>query len=175
MKINKDTESLLKHSRLLEVLNYDYLTGIFTWKLSIARATKIGSIAGNFDKSSGYLRIQIEGRRFLAHRLAWFYCFNEWPEDMIDHKDLNKLNNSLDNLREADNSKNNHNKVIGVTNTSGYKGVSLNKATNKYRAQFTKDNVRTYLGEFDNIEEAIGVYKNAAIKEFGEFYNEGII
>ena len=175
MKINTKTENSLSHSRLLEVLDYNYNTGVFIWKISTARVIKVGSVAGNLDKSSGYLRIQIDKKRFLAHRLAWFYCFKEWPENMIDHKDTNKTNNILDNLRDADNSSNNQNRGLSITNTSGYRGVSLDTNNGKYKVQFVKNGTNNYLGEYITIEEAVIVYNKAAKLSFGEFYNESTV
>lgn len=50
------------------------------------------------------------------------------PEDkLIDHKDIYSLNNQRDNLRLADLSINGHNSKLQIRNTSGIRGVRLNK------------------------------------------------
>lgn len=35
------------HERLLEILDYDQATGVFTWKIRIGGPLKVGAIAGN--------------------------------------------------------------------------------------------------------------------------------
>lgn len=40
------------------------------------------------------------------------------------------------------------------TNTSGFKGVSWHKKSNKWRADICLNNIRIYLGTFENIEDA---------------------
>lgn len=172
MKVNRSKEASLSHELLRNTLDYNPETGIFTWKKSTAKVIKIGATAGSLDKSSGYYRVQLYGSRFLLHRLAWFYCFEEWSCDMLDHKDQNKLNNSIDNLRECDNSKNNMNRVAPITNTSGYRGVSLQKSTGKYKASYKSNGEYKYIGSYPTAEEANEAYIQAARLEFGEFFNE---
>lgn len=35
----------------------------------------------------------------MAHHLAWFYVHGEWPERLIEHRDKQRDNNRLENLR----------------------------------------------------------------------------
>ena len=59
---------------------------------------------GTPDKETGYLTLCLRTRDkqsivCLFHRVIWFYFNGEIPEDLvINHKDENKSNNSLDNL-----------------------------------------------------------------------------
>src|SRR6266481_415116 len=54
---------------------------------------------------------------------------------VVDHKDGNRRNNCRYNLRYATWSQNNANSSLRKDSTTGYKGVSLQKQTRKYRAR----------------------------------------
>lgn len=51
-------------------------------------------------------------------------------------------------------------KVLGVNNTSGYKGVSKTQDKKKYRARITVDSKERHLGSFDTALEAALAYDN---------------
>ena len=50
--------------------------------------------------NNGYLRLSVKGRKFVyLHRIIYETFVCEIPDGMVlDHKDTNKLNNSLENL-----------------------------------------------------------------------------
>lgn len=96
--------SILTAARLRELLDYDPVTGIFTWKTSF-RGTAAGSVAGCVE-SRGYRRIRVVGRRYRASHLAWLYVHGEWPPDQLDHKDNIRDHDWIDNLRPATNAQN---------------------------------------------------------------------
>ncbi|ECH9128545.1 HNH endonuclease [Salmonella enterica subsp. enterica] len=73
--------------------------------------------------NKGYWRITHANKCYLAHRLAWFFCYGVWPKE-IDHIDNNKLNNSIGNLREVTHQLNQLNMPLRSNNTSGVKGVN---------------------------------------------------
>ena len=82
------------------LLLYDAFSGL--WQYRIIGPHRTGAwFAGTADPKSGYLRIQIGARKYLAHRLAWLRMKGRWPRDEIDHHDLDKANNRWANLREA--------------------------------------------------------------------------
>lgn len=64
----------IKHERLCELLHYCPETGIFTWKVTRKGLAKAGTVAGSTN-GRGYRQISVDGKLYLAHRLAWFYCF----------------------------------------------------------------------------------------------------
>ena len=78
------TNNLITWDRLVEILDYCPDTGIFRWKINKG-AYKPGDVAGGKPKANGYLYIGLNNVRYLAHKLAWFYCFKEWPIEDIDH------------------------------------------------------------------------------------------
>ena len=156
----------LTHEYLLSILRYDKESGSFVRKVRRG-GHKIGTIAGAVD-DEGYIEIRINGKRYPASRLAWFYVHGEWPVKTIDHKDRNKTNNSFSNLREADHASQNRNRNKIKNCSSIYKGVS--KIGNRWRAQITLENSKPkHLGSFTTEEEAYAAYCKAAKEHFGEF------
>lgn len=152
--------------RLKQVLAYDRSTGLFTWKRH-PWPSKIGTVAGSILNGQ-YLCVMIDRRKYLLHRLAWFYENGTWPKDWIDHRDLDGLNNRISNLREANRSQNMANSRRPATNTSGVKGVYRN-ARGTWTAQVGHRRRVYVLGTFRTIEEASQAYEEGARALFGEF------
>jgi len=92
------------------------------------------------------------------------------PDDkMIDHINLNKLDNRRENLRVCTHQQNQFNTTKRSDNTSGFKGVYFDKQNQKFRASISIDGKNKYLGLFDTAEDAHECYKQAALKHHGEF------
>lgn len=91
-----------------------------------------------------------------------------WPTNQVDHVDRNKLNNRMNNLREATNAQNSYNRTNG-RNSTGFKGVSFHKRQGKYTARIMKDGISVSLGAFDDPQHAAHAYNKAAIQMHGEF------
>jgi hypothetical protein len=158
---------MLSVERLREVLSYDSKTGLFRWKIKTSKKTPttVGDIAGG-GTSGRYWRIAIDGKRYYAHRLAWLYVYGVWVKE-IDHKDLNKQNNAIDNLRDTTRSKNNANSR--VRNSLGIKGVE-HRSANCYSSRISIGNGKCRLiGHFKTAEEAHQAYLKEAKNIHGEF------
>ena len=156
-----------------DILDYDPETGEFIWLVRRGNQNTFpGKIAG-FVRSDRYRRICTNGKRYLAHRLAWFYMTGEWPESEIDHINGVRDDNRWENLRLATHTQNIMNANIYKNNTSGYKGVYCSKKTkiNKWRASIRIDKILKHLGCFDTLSGAARAYNKAAKKHFGEFAN----
>lgn len=155
--------------RLRELLNYNQETGQFTWiaksKLS---SIPIGTIAGT-QQTGGYRQIRIDGSIYTAHRLAWFSFFGKWPREELDHINGVKTDNRIQNLREATRSQNEANKRTPRNNTTGFKGVSWNKARQCFTASFQYKGKHRHLGCFATAIEAHAKYRDAALEKQGEF------
>ena len=151
----------LTQERLKEVLHYDPETGVFTWKVATNNRVNIGDVASTED--SGYRRIQVDGSKHFAHRLAWLYVFGEIPEGKIDHHDRNPSNNRIANLRPATSSQNGLNRRRHSNNTSGYVGVTWNKKAQKWQAQIKVGLQYHCLGCFNDILDAVAARKAAEI------------
>lgn len=92
-------------ARLRKVLTYDKLTGDLIWRKRIPSKKMRGKKAGTLTKE-GYWQVQIDGIFYLAHRIAWKLATGNDPVAEIDHKNRNRSDNRLDNLREATHSEN---------------------------------------------------------------------
>lgn len=122
-----------------------------------------GKVAG-WRQPIGYIMLRIEGVEFYAHRVAWAMAHGAWPQAMLDHKDRDKCNNRIDNLREASYSLNNHNRA--GWSKSGFKGVTKHRKS--FRAQIGggASGKPVYLGTFATAEEAHAAYLQAAAQRF---------
>lgn len=87
----------------------------------------------------------------------------------IDHKDCDGLNNRRTNLREATRAQNLQNQRLTRKNRSGFKGVSLDQASGKWRARINADNNDRSLGYFDTPEAAHAAYTKASAIMHGDF------
>jgi hypothetical protein len=165
---NKPRKTAVTHDRLCEVIAYDPETGIFTWRgKPRLRRKLIGAPAGNRSAASRYIDIEIDQRRYQAHRLAWFYVHEEWPTGLIDHINGDKADNRIANLRIATKSLNAANAKRPATNTSGHKGVYLRP--NGWRACIKINGRQRFLGHFKRKDDAIAAYTAAAEKAFAAF------
>lgn len=156
---------MIDHSRLLELLDYCPATGVFTRKVALSGRTKVGDVAGNLIKD--YIELSVDGNTYRAHPLAWFYVHGKWPSQELDHRDRNKANNAIDNLREATHSQNGANMPMHRRNSNGFKGVT--KHQKRFKASVMVCRKRLHLGVFYTAEQAARAYDEAAIKHFGEF------
>jgi hypothetical protein len=93
--------------------------------------------------------------------------------ELVDHEDLNPLNNRRDNLRLANGTQNNINKLIQRNNTSGFRGVSFRKDNGKWTARIAANGKTKFLGNFRTREEAAKAYLDAAPEYHGEFVRLG--
>lgn len=88
---------MLTQEYLKSILEYNPETGDFI-RLKSKGGHMEGSIAGAKD-SLGYIRISIDSKLYLAHRLAFLFMDGKLPESNVDHIDGNPSNNSWSNLR----------------------------------------------------------------------------
>jgi len=142
----------LTYRRLREVVRYDRRSGNFYWKVSTGKA-KRNNIAGHTD-SNGYTKISIDGVKYFAHRLAWFYCYREWPVNNIDHIDRCRSNNILKNLRDVNQAINGLNGPIRSNNSSGYTGVSYDNRRRTWVAYINFGRRKKHIGSFKDINLA---------------------
>lgn len=96
----------------------------------------------------------------------------ESPGEEIDHRDGDTLNNRRSNHRRVSHGKNMQNVKTRVDSTSGYRGVSWEEKTQKWRARLRCEGLDLSLGRFISKEEAMIAYGVAAKEYFGAFRRE---
>lgn len=164
--LRRAREAFLSADRARELLSYDPHSGFLTWKLSRGRKAKAGFRAG-YDHHTGYRMVIVTGVQFMEHRLAWLVHHGEWPIDDIDHVNMRRNDNRIENLRPATRSQNCSNKNARRDNSTGIKGVWLSRG--RWQAAITKDGKRRYLGSFTSIEDAQAAYSRVATELYGSY------
>ena len=122
----------------------------FVWKKSRG-GRKAGSVAGCFDPSTGYWRIQINGENYARHRLMWIAHFGKIAEGcIVDHIDdhLDGLNDHISNLQlitQRDN----------ITKSTMKDESNVYKVGSKWKVQFGISGQKCVFGTFYSKEKAI--------------------
>ena len=146
----------LTADRLRAVLDYNPETGVFTWKQRISKKIRVGTIAGNMMRN-GYIQLMIDGRNYMAHRLAWLYVYGNWPTNVIDHIDGKPFNNAISNLRDVTQGQNMENQKRARTNNKcGLLGVCRGKKG--WRATIQSRGKWIHIGTFETPEQAHAAY-----------------
>jgi hypothetical protein len=148
--------------RVGRYIAYDPHDGVFTWRTAKGRR-KVGSPAGTLRKD-GYLQIKVNGKMFLAHRIAWFLVHGEQPKE-LDHIDGDPSNNRIVNLRRASHSDN----LANQRDRRATRGTRPSRNGKRYTARIVVDYKDIHIGTFDTEEEACAAYAKAAREHFGEF------
>lgn len=159
---------MLTARRLRSLLDYDPITGMFTWRVSPAPRVKAGSVAGSLN-NKGRRMIQIDRKLYVAARLVWLHVYGHMPDEEIDHKNRIRSDDRLDNLRPATTRQNCVNRSRRKDNTSGHRGVTWNTGCQKWIARIVISGTRKHLGVFDHFDDAVAAYQNAAEAHYGEF------
>lgn len=151
----------LTQERALSLLRYDPESGKVFW------LSRNGKEAGH--KTRGYLSVRIDQQDYMLHRVIWLMAYGYFPAGQLDHKDRDKANNRLDNLREATSAQQGQNQGVRVNNTSGHSGVSFDSERNLWLVRIRVNGKRKNLGRFASKEAAAAAYRVAAEKFHGEF------
>lgn len=124
-----------------------------------------GKEVGTFN-DNGYLVFNYLYRLYYVHRVVWYLHHGEWPKGVIDHRDEDRSNNRIENLRDTSYSGNFHNKSAPNKDnkTSGVRGVHKHTTSGKWIAQITIKGKKKHLGSFETIAEASAAYQKAKQK-----------
>lgn len=162
--IEEEMEETTLAVKLRDGYHYDPETGLFTITTDRGRWKRGKAITAK--DSCGYIVIDIEGKRYMAHRLAFLYMTSKWPTNDVDHKDTDRSNNRWANLRDVTKSTNSRNKSVQKNNTSGTVGVSWNIRRSRWQARIYVNGKQIALGDFVHKEDAIFA-RMTAEKDYG--------
>ena len=153
---------MITQSKLHDMFEYRE-DGNLIHRYTVQGGKRKGDVAGS-PHNAGYRQITINRKKHLIHRLIWCYHYGEMPTQ-IDHINGHRSDNRIENLRECSYSQNHGNKRISRNNTTGYKGVFLDKRDGFWFVYVAHQ----YIGRSRSIEEAAAMYDKAARKHFGKF------
>ena len=149
------------------MLDYNPETGELRWKYRPEATGQwngkwVGKIAGTHNVN-GYIVIQISGRIYCAHRLAWLVHHGEWPAHHIDHINGIRDDNRMANLRDATNQLIQQNRKSANKNnqSSGLLGVSWFAPTGEWQANIRHNGIAIALGHFSDKRAARRAYLEA--------------
>jgi len=165
---------LLQLTVWLPIKDYD------NYEISICgqvRNSKTKRILKQRINKDGYYIINLyqnsQPTTYTIHRIvATHFIPNLRNDECIDHKNNNRLDNTVSNLRWCNLFENQHNRQLSKNNTSGSKGIYYRKSNNKWEVTIMFQKKQIYLGCFDDINDAKVARQNAAKQLFGEFLNE---
>jgi len=110
----------------------------------------------------GYLKVMLTNKKGIrkgkfVHRLVALNFISE-SELQVNHKDLNKQNNNVDNLEFVTQSQNMKHRFLNTITSSKYTGVTWHKKNKKWQVQKSINGSVKYLGQFDTEEKARDKY-----------------
>lgn len=162
---------MITQKMLKEKFHYDPESGVFTRLVSGANnKVKVGDIAGS--PNLGYIRIWMDGRHYMAHRLAFLYMTGAFPEEQVDHINHIRNDNRWANLRAVTRLENSRNLKRPTRNTSGHIGVSWVEPRKKWTVNIRINGKLKHLGYFESLEDAVAARKVAS-REHGFHENHG--
>jgi len=124
------------------------------------KVIKAGTTSGRLRHE--YIVIDVLGKTYMAHRLAWLYMTGNWPAHQIDHINGIKTDNRWCNLRECTNSEN----QMNTKSKTGLKNIR--RAGNKYWVT-VRSQKGVYSEGFSTLDEAKAAAFKARNSLHGQF------
>ncbi len=158
----------LSYEALQKHFTYDENLKLLRWKLPTSNRSKPGDPAGRVT-SDGYRRVGFLGKTHSHATLVWMYHGRPLPKGKIlDHKDLDRTNDCLENLRVATTVQNAGNVPRHRDNRTGYKGVYLH-CKDLYTARVQFEGRVHRLGYYKKPRDAAKAYDKKALSLFGRY------
>ena len=167
----------IERETFLEHFTFDFENGKVYWKKGRIGVT-IGAEAGSITVH-GYRSLRLFRVPIFAHRLIyWMYYKIDITGKEIDHRNKDKADNSISNLRLCSRKQNCRNLSPTNNNATGFRNISLHgsndpKRTTYYHANIKKGGKRVYSKFFpytpEGLEQAKIAVLNARKKHFGEY------
>jgi len=173
-----NTRYLLTADELRSRLHYDPETGQFTrlYNPNLPNETNsryAGKLSGFTTMADGRrafnLKFAGKKRHYYGANLAWLYMTGAWPVIEVDHINTIASDDRWENLRPATSSQNKWNTKASKRNTTGVKGVSMDRRRGTYVAEVAARATRIRMSGFSTIEKAAAARAAAVAKLHGEF------
>jgi len=110
--------------------------------------------------ANGYYVLKLDNKKYYVHKLV-YQAFGK--KHCIDHIDMNKLNNDINNLRYVDYSVNSRNTKKKENQTSKYNCVSYYKRYGRWRASLKINYKHIHIGYYDTEVDACNGYNKYII------------
>jgi hypothetical protein len=161
--------------------NFKTIEGYDNYEISDhgnVRNKKTGRILALIINCYGYCCVNLcqdkKRKLFYVHRLVAFtFLENHDNKREVDHINHETQNNTVNNLRWATSSQNQHNKKISSNNSSGFKGICFHKLKQKWYARIILNYKSIHIGYFDELSDAEMAIKEARERLHGEYFNHG--
>ena len=164
--MRKRTLKYPTYAELHELFFYDPDTGFLHWKIRPSSHMMWGDQVAPKPSTDGYLRAGINGVLYKQHNIIWIMKHGNLPDGVtVDHKDKDRRNNRLDNLRLASNRQQEINKnVRGFTK-------QIDCTLRPWRSFHSIDNQMTRIGNFSTALQARLAYERRTYELEPEFAN----
>jgi len=159
-------QSTLTAEIVRSLLIYDHDTGNLIWKVNRHGTAKAGMVASR-KGWGGYNHVKIFGLTYYASSVVWLHQHGAWPSNQIDHRNTNRSDDRLANLREATPSQNAANRRRPGRQPLP-RGVSL-LPSGRFRASVKIAGKKKHLGVFDSPDAAHAAFVVVAKAIHGEF------
>ena len=147
-------KQLPSFEELVELFEYNILTGRLHYRKAPGARRKVGAVAGGIDRK-GYHRVRIKGEDYKASRIIYKIMPKCDPGDLsIDHIDINSQNDCIWNLRLATPEQQ-------IPNRRLRPGTGIRIYRGKYQMRIMRKGKRISK-TFANYEDAISAYKEAS-------------
>jgi hypothetical protein len=145
----------ITQDRLKELLKYDPETGLFVRLVNTSKA-RAGDVCGGVN-ADGYVQICVDGKRYLAHRLAFLYMTGKWPDGHVDHRHGVRHENRWDCLRDVTRTVNQQN-LRKATKANGSGLLGAFSVGSRFKSSIRAGGKVIHLGYFSTAEQAHEAY-----------------